>query len=231
MTTQKLGREKSKHQEPRDRQRRANTMHGYNKPLLMPAARRTSRVRCTLRKSRITPCRWGARNGPSLGSLWHGPFMVVKVHAVSLAPGDWRSLSGLTRGMQGPKSFPHIPGGDLCGTVTEIPGEGAEKLNLPFGVGDRVAARFTGPGPKGALCEYAVVGHVRCGQGSRRSVLGWSSCSGQCLLRRSHGPFRTRAKRTGVSSFSVRVVVCWEATSVSCSRTRSRVCGGSLQLT
>ena len=95
---------------------------------------------------------------PETGLLMgpYGPFMVVKVQAVSLAPGDWRSLSGLTRGMQGPSSFPYIPGGDLCGTVVELPDD-AEKYDLPFKVGDRVAARFTGPGPKGALCEYAVV--------------------------------------------------------------------------
>jgi len=99
-----------------------------------------------------------ADSEPETGLLMgpYGPFMVVKVQAVALAPGDWRSLSGLTRGMQGPKSFPYIPGGDLCGIVVELP-EDAEKLNLPFKVGDRVAARFTGQGPKGALCEYAVV--------------------------------------------------------------------------
>jgi len=86
----------------------------------------------------------------------YGPFMIVKVLSVSLSPGDWRTLSGKTRNFQGPPSFPYVPGGDLCGIVVQLP-ENADKLDLPFTVGDRVAARFTGSGPKGALGEYALV--------------------------------------------------------------------------
>ena len=83
-------------------------------------------------------------------------FMVLKIHAVSLAPGDCRVLSGLTRELQGPPSFPYIPGGDCCGIVVELP-ENAEELNIPFRVGDRVAARFAVEGPRGALGEHALV--------------------------------------------------------------------------
>jgi NADPH:quinone reductase-like Zn-dependent oxidoreductase len=83
-------------------------------------------------------------------------FMVLKIHAVSLAPGDCRVLSGLTKELQGPPSFPYIPGGDCCGIVVELP-ENAEALNIPFRVGDRVAARFAVEGPRGALGEYALV--------------------------------------------------------------------------
>ena len=99
-----------------------------------------------------------AEGTPKKGLLFgpYGPFMVVKVESVSLSPGDFRTLSGKTRNMQGPDSFPYIPGGDCCGVVVELP-EQAEKYKLPFQVGDRVAARLTGKGPKGALCEYAVV--------------------------------------------------------------------------
>jgi NADPH:quinone reductase-like Zn-dependent oxidoreductase len=82
-------------------------------------------------------------------------FMILKTHAVSLAPGDCRVLSGLTRELQGPPSFPYIPGGDCCGIVVELP-ENAEELKIPFRVGDRVAARFA-DGPRGALGEYSLV--------------------------------------------------------------------------
>jgi NADPH:quinone reductase-like Zn-dependent oxidoreductase len=72
-------------------------------------------------------------------------FMVLKIHAVSLAPGDCRVISGLTRELQGPPCFPYIPGGDCCGIVVELP-ENVEELNIPFRVGDQVAARFAGEG-------------------------------------------------------------------------------------
>jgi NADPH:quinone reductase-like Zn-dependent oxidoreductase len=68
-------------------------------------------------------------------------FMVLRTLAVSLAPGDCRVLSGITRELQGPPSFPYIPGGDCCGIVVELP-EHSPKDALPFSVGDRVAARF-----------------------------------------------------------------------------------------
>lgn len=81
--------------------------------------------------------------------------MVLRVLAVSLAPGDCRVLSGKTRELQGPPSFPYIPGGDCCGIVVELP-ERNSNDDLPFRVGDRVAARFV-DGPRGALGEYALV--------------------------------------------------------------------------
>jgi NADPH:quinone reductase-like Zn-dependent oxidoreductase len=85
--------------------------------------------------------------------------IVIKTHAVSLACGDCRVLSGLTRELQGPPSFPYVPGGDCSGIVVEIP-EDAPK-DLPFKVGDRVAARFV-DGPRGALGEYSIVRHAVC---------------------------------------------------------------------
>ena len=56
--------------------------------------------------------------------------MIVRTHAVSLAPGDCRVLSGLTRELQGPPSFPYIPGGDASGVVVVLPEEHAK--DLPF---------------------------------------------------------------------------------------------------
>lgn len=83
---------------------------------------------------------------------------LVRTLAVALAPGDPRVLSGRTSPLQGPPSFPYIPGGDACGVVLEI-GEGAD---VPFRVGDTVAALFHGMGPRGALGEYAIIHTTAC---------------------------------------------------------------------
>ena len=83
--------------------------------------------------------------------------VVIKTYAVALAPGDCRVLSGLTREFQGPPSFPYVPGGDCCGKVVEIPLD----VDLPFQLGDVVAARFAGK-PMGALGEYALVSTNIC---------------------------------------------------------------------
>lgn len=86
-------------------------------------------------------------------------FIVIKTHAVALAPGDCRVISGLTRELQGPPEFPYIPGGDACGMVVEMPESTSDKL--PLAVGDRVAARFVGK-PMGALGEYAFANIAVC---------------------------------------------------------------------
>jgi NADPH:quinone reductase-like Zn-dependent oxidoreductase len=77
---------------------------------------------------------------------------------VALACGDCRVLSGLTRELQGPPSFPYIPCGDCSGIVVEIPKEAKDS---PFKVGDRVAARFV-VGPRDALAEYALISQAVC---------------------------------------------------------------------
>ena len=82
--------------------------------------------------------------------------LLVKVRAVSLAPGDVRVLSGLTKYVQRPKSgFPYVVGGDLVGTVVEPDEKGR------FRVGECIIARFSQP-PYGALAEYAVVDAGLC---------------------------------------------------------------------
>jgi NADPH:quinone reductase-like Zn-dependent oxidoreductase len=85
-------------------------------------------------------------------------FMIIKTHAVALACGDCRVLSGLTRELQGPPAFPYIPCGDCSGVVVEIPKEATDS---PFKVGDRVAARFV-VGPRDALAEYALIHQGVC---------------------------------------------------------------------
>mmetsp|Transcript_23331 Transcript_23331/g.57416 ORF Transcript_23331/g.57416 Transcript_23331/m.57416 type:complete len:376 (+) Transcript_23331:46-1173(+) len=87
-------------------------------------------------------------------------FMVVKTHAVALACGDCRVLSGKTRELQGPPSFPYIPCGDCSGIVVEIPSEEDNK-DFPFKVGDRVAMMYQGA-PRNALAEYALAHQNFC---------------------------------------------------------------------
>lgn len=78
-------------------------------------------------------------------------FMIIRTLAVALAPGDCRVLSGITKELQGPSSFPYIPGGDCCGIVVEMP-----PGNSKFKVGDYVSCGFTEK-PMGAGGEYAIV--------------------------------------------------------------------------
>ena len=85
--------------------------------------------------------------------------MLIRVLAVALAPGDCRVLSGLTRELQGPATFPYIPGGDCCGIVIRLPPKVTKKYPLPFDIGDRVVARFTNK-PMGACADYAIVSTV-----------------------------------------------------------------------
>jgi len=87
--------------------------------------------------------------------------LIIQTHAVALACGDCRVLSGKTRKFQGPPSFPYIPGGDCSGIVWKIPTEALDDPNYPFQVGDRVAARFT-EGPRGALAEYSIIDITVC---------------------------------------------------------------------
>ena len=82
--------------------------------------------------------------------------LLLRVHAVALAPGDARMQSGDARLMQKPKAFPYIPGGDCCGVVVAVgPKQSAEHDS--FAVGDRVYATFVDPNPLGCLAEYCVV--------------------------------------------------------------------------
>jgi len=81
--------------------------------------------------------------------------LLIKTQAVAIAPGDVRVLSGVTRELQGPPSFPYIPGGDLCGTIVDMSMD-MKNDSTEYKVGDRIAARFT-DGPRGALGEYTLV--------------------------------------------------------------------------
>eukprot|EP00241_Pyramimonas_parkeae_P004706 CAMPEP_0114237570 /NCGR_PEP_ID=MMETSP0058-20121206/7462_1 /TAXON_ID=36894 /ORGANISM="Pyramimonas parkeae, CCMP726" /LENGTH=361 /DNA_ID=CAMNT_0001349623 /DNA_START=308 /DNA_END=1393 /DNA_ORIENTATION=+ len=76
---------------------------------------------------------------------------LVKVHACSLSPGDWRTLSGSVDLVRKPP-FPYIPCYDICGTVEEVDGAAANK----FKVGDVVVATWDFAA-LGGLAEYALV--------------------------------------------------------------------------
>jgi len=94
-----------------------------------------------------------------------GPGQIqVRVVAAALNPADLRSLSGVLAELA-PLEFPHVPGSDFAGTVTEV-GEGVTR----FAVGDEVfgiglpratvhmATLFASPPSltTGTLAEYAV---------------------------------------------------------------------------
>lgn len=80
--------------------------------------------------------------------------ILLQTHAVALAPGDARVLSGKCKSLNGPPSFPYIPGGDSCGIIKDM-GQNDPAL-FGFDVGDRIAARFT-EGPRDALAQLALV--------------------------------------------------------------------------
>jgi len=80
--------------------------------------------------------------------------ILIQTQAVALAPGDARVLSGKCKALNGPPSFPYIPGGDSCGIVKDMGGN--DPAICGFDVGDRIAARFT-EGPRGALAQNALI--------------------------------------------------------------------------
>lgn len=102
---------------------------------------------------------------PTLSSLPKNQqknYMIIRTHAVAVACGDCRTLSGLTRELQGPPSFPYIPCGDCSGVVVEIPNiEDKNARPFPFAVGDRVCARFVSSS-RNALAEYALIHQAVC---------------------------------------------------------------------
>ncbi|HEV2634992.1 MAG TPA: NADP-dependent oxidoreductase [Actinocrinis sp.] len=94
-----------------------------------------------------------------------GPGQIqVRVRAAALNPADLRTLSGVMRDFA-PLTFPHVPGSDFAGTVTEI-GPGVTRFapgDEVFGVGlpratVAMAAMLSAPPSltTGAMAEYAV---------------------------------------------------------------------------
>lgn len=111
--------------------------------------------------------------------------LLVKVHACSLAPGDWRVLSGRTARFQGPPSMPYIPGGDAAGEVVDT----SAAPGSPFAVGQRVWVRFEGP--RDALAEYMAVPVERCNECpdnvnfEEATVLGSSALAAMVLVNKA----------------------------------------------
>lgn len=77
--------------------------------------------------------------------------LLIRVHAVSLSPSDYRTLLGQKTIVANP-SFPYIPGGDVSGVVEQIP----DSLKDEYEAGDRVAATWNMYG-QGGLAEYMLV--------------------------------------------------------------------------
>lgn len=89
--------------------------------------------------------------------------MVIQTLAIALAPGDCRVMSGKTKEFQGPKTLPYVPGGDVCGIITELPEDyernatkkGSSSKPL-FKIGDYVGCGFMEK-PFGAGSDYCIV--------------------------------------------------------------------------
>lgn len=46
--------------------------------------------------------------------------ILVHVQACSLSPGDYRTILGDADLFRTPESWPYIPGGDVCGTISAL---------------------------------------------------------------------------------------------------------------
>lgn len=78
-------------------------------------------------------------------------YVVIRVHACSLSPGDYRMLSGCGDLIKKPPAWPYIPGGDVSGTIVAI-----SSKEQDFKVGDRVVGTW-GMFGIGGLAEYTQV--------------------------------------------------------------------------
>ena len=83
------------------------------------------------------------------------PFLILKVHACSLSPGDYRALLGDKTVVCNPSTWPYIPGGDVCGTVQYI-SPTTDNAVSDFKVGDKVVATWDMWG-LGGLGQYTKV--------------------------------------------------------------------------
>lgn len=82
--------------------------------------------------------------------------LLLKVHACSLSPGDYRALLGDKTIVCNPKEWPYIPGGDVSGTVEYVP----KSFENDFSVGDKVVATWNIWGV-GGLGQYHNVDPAR----------------------------------------------------------------------
>ena len=77
--------------------------------------------------------------------------LLIRVHAVSLSPSDYRTLLGDKTVIANPK-MPYIPGGDVSGVVEHVPSH----LSDTFKVGDRVMSTWSMWG-RGGLAQYSLL--------------------------------------------------------------------------
>jgi hypothetical protein len=94
--------------------------------------------------------------------------MIIKVLACSPSPGDRRAVSGSVSLIRSPKTWPYIPGHDVCGIVEEVP-----PGNINFRKGDCVISTSPAIFMKDGLAEYAPVAISHSAvkpQGTRWSV-------------------------------------------------------------
>ncbi|WP_433234977.1 NADP-dependent oxidoreductase [Streptosporangium sp. CA-135522] len=96
---------------------------------------------------------------------WPGPGQIqVRIRAAAINPADLRTLSGVLR-EPAPLTFPHVPGSDFAGTVTQVgpdvtrftQGEEVFGVGLPRATATMATMLSTPPSlTTGAMAEYAV---------------------------------------------------------------------------
>jgi NADPH:quinone reductase-like Zn-dependent oxidoreductase len=77
--------------------------------------------------------------------------LLIRAHAVSLSPSDYRTLLGQKTVVANPK-MPYIPGGDVSGVVEHVPSH----LSANYKVGDRVMSTWSMYG-RGGLAQYSLI--------------------------------------------------------------------------
>lgn len=96
---------------------------------------------------------WPTPSLPKPHSKSKSQYILIKVLACAVAPGDVRVLSGLTDYVQlPPGGYPYVIGSDTAGIVTQV-SAGCTK----FQPGDYVVTRFALPGPHDGAAEYRLV--------------------------------------------------------------------------
>ena len=81
--------------------------------------------------------------------------MLIKVLACSISPGDTRTIDGSVSLLRTPKSWPYVPGHDVCGVVEDI--DPADPACEFIKAGDCIVATSSKIMMKDGLAEFALV--------------------------------------------------------------------------
>lgn len=140
--------------------------------------------------------------------------VVVQVHATGLCLSDWHGWAGHDSDIQ---SFPHVPGHELAGVVTEV-GPGVERWR----VGDRVTAPFVcGCG----VCGWCAAGDAQvCPDQTQPGFTHWGSYAERVVLHAADA--NLVAVPDGVDDVTAASLGCRFATAYRAVTARARVTAG-----